>query len=129
MFELGLLHELVAGRHDPLQIGEVPQRICRHFSCGLPFVYLSTYTVKKILKKHGDVTFFDLLILPLLLKHGTYIADRNSCMAIGYQHPETNKDYLAAIKMAKGNLEFWLSTFHRVDAKQLAGVYRRGPRL
>jgi hypothetical protein len=126
MFELSLLHELAAGRHDPLQVGEVPQRVCRFLGCKLPFVYLSKYTFAKIMKKHSDVSFFDLLILPLALRNGRYVEDRPRSVAITYRYPDTGKEYLCAIKCTHDECELWLVTFHRIDKRKSESVRRRG---
>lgn len=126
MFELSLLHELAAGRHDPLEIGALPDRIKRYLGCRLPFVYLSKFTFDKIMRKHDHVTFFDLLVLPIILRDGTYIADRAGAVVIAHKHPETGKDYIAAVKVTTDQCELWLSTFHRIEPKIRDRVLRRG---
>ncbi len=126
MFELSLLHELAAGRHDPLQVGELPVRVLEHFGCRLPWVYLSKETFDKIMRKHGHVTFFDVLILPEMLRKGRYVADRRNAVAVCYRHPETDKDFAAAVKITADAFELYVTTVHRAERKQVERIMRRG---
>ncbi len=129
MFELSLLHELAAGRHDPLQVGELLPRVLTRLGCRLPWAYLSKETFDKIMRKHNHVTLFDLLILPDMMRRGRYVADRRNAVAVCYRHPETNKDFIAAAKVTADAYELYITTFHRAERKQVERLMRRGDEI
>lgn len=124
-FELSRLHELIAGRHDPLVVGPLPLVAVDYLKAKVPLVYLSRYSIQHILEEHPDVSLFDLLRAPIVLRDGLLIGDRN-CVVASYCVSEENIRYKAVVKCAGGGCDLWLTTFHRTAPRQTKSLLKRG---
>lgn len=129
-FELGQLHRLILGHDDPLQVAELEQEILKKIGWRLPFVYLSRKSCLHILRDHTDIMPIALLRLPLAVRKGELILekDRNRCLAACYNDPENRKGYIAVLKRAakSADYEIWVSSFYRLTRRKLAKLRREG---
>ncbi len=89
--------------------------------------YLSCKSLHHILTDHPDITMFDLLCLPEMIKRGLWIADRKKSACVIYKHSEGGLRYKSALKVVGDGYETYISTFHRVvDERQLKSIMKRG---
>jgi hypothetical protein len=98
--ELSQLHNLLASRRGNIHVEYLPDHVARHLGAPLGIAYLSSESLKHILKKHPDVTLIDMLCLPLMIRIGTWVEDRPKSACVIFDHPENGRRYKAAIKSA-----------------------------
>lgn len=91
-------------------------------------VYLSADSLNHIAEEHPDVTDFDLLHIPLAIKYGLIIRDTNASnhLMISYLPKGEGKRFKCVLKAAAEGTEIWVSTFHRIKARQTRAMLRRG---
>lgn len=127
--ELSQLHNLLANRQAAIQIEYLPAPVAKYLGCPLGIAYLSSISLHHILKEHPDVQLLDMLCLPMMVKHGQWVADRPGSACVLYRHPETGLGYKSALKATAGGYETYLSTFHRCEGKQRKSILKRGELL
>ncbi|MER9941459.1 hypothetical protein NKJ70_05840 [Mesorhizobium sp. M0092] len=91
--------------------------------------YLSCASLRHILADHPDVKMLDMLCLPHMIKHGRWIGDRAKEACVVYDHPETSTRYKSAIKAVGEGYETYLTTFHRLNDRQLKSILKRGKEI
>ncbi len=118
-------------------MGHLPQSVTTFISAALPYVYLSNYSLTHILEKHGDVSRFDLLCIPMMLSDGLWVGQKDrlgpdgkpNSACVSFVHPETAVRYAGSVKSAAGGFEVYLNTFHRTKPRQTRSTLKRGPIL
>ncbi len=74
MFTVDDLHRLRAG-HGPIVVAELPQIVADAMGFYVPLVYLSKESLGHINRRHPEVTDFDLITVPLVLRHGLILRE------------------------------------------------------
>ena len=113
---------------NPKLVGILPDAIVRALGWKCHNVYLSSKTLEHINKDHSDVSDFDLLHIPLALRFGLIVAEKSAPnrILISYQPRNEPRRYKCALKATSGATEIWVSTFHRMKARQTRAMLKRG---
>ena len=130
--ELSRLHSLRFGPPQAsVHVGDIPEVISASFGTAFRSVYLSRKYYEKIIKKHTDLTDFDFLQLPYILKHGLWIGERNApdyrlvCSPV----PDSDQRYKVIVRTLDKDSVLWISTFHKTRPRATRSFLKRGPIL
>ena len=125
--DLTQLEGLLEPPDKSVPVGYMPASPSAYLGCSLGIAYLSSTSLRHILKDHPDITLIDLLCLPMMVRDGLWVADRKPKNAVVvYDHPDTKKRYKVAIKVTADGFEPYVSTFHRFGDRQLEALLERG---
>lgn len=113
------------------QVGELSDDIIRAVGWHSPHVYLSKDSLEHIAKEHDDVTDYDLLHIPLVLRAGLIVWERKDprFLMASYFRGDVSRRYMCSIKGANNGYEIWVSTFHRMRPRQVRSMLKRGVKL
>jgi hypothetical protein len=125
-FELYQLHVLLATPLGAVNAGLVPFEVSEHFGCKQSFAYLSSDSLKHILKKHPETDLLDLLCMPDMVQSGLWIADRPNAACVIYKRPDTGLLYASGLKVAGEGYELYMGSFYRITERQIASKRGRG---
>lgn len=128
VLELSRLHNLLLGKSDPIQIGDLPSLVCDALKWRLPHVYLSRDTFKHVLRKHPDVTLVEFLHLPFAITKGLIVEQlkRPNSIAACYTNADDGNQYVVAMKSAEKTCEIWVCTYHRLAHRQARSLLKSG---
>jgi hypothetical protein len=120
--------ELGRGEIDCIEIGQLPQHVAKALGLKNPLVYLSRDSLGHIRQEHPDLTDVELLLASRAIATGLLIREKNKPYLLAcFQHPEdANRRYKANMKIAAGNADMWLTTFHRTHPRQTRALLQRG---
>lgn len=115
------LFDCESGYRNPIIVGELPNALRVHLKLRVPQVHLSSESLAHIKKRHPDVDNFDLCFLPLVIERGVIMQERAKPQVIvsAYQDTESHRQYAAIMKVANVRCEVWLTSFRRVNPRQL----------
>lgn len=113
--------------YDPVAVGEFPNLIRVTLGLPVPIVYLSNQSLEHIAKRHPDVTDFDLLLLPFVIRHGLILREnkRPNIILAAYQVPMSQRRFVAVMKITGGKTEVWLSSFYRTKPSQTKQLLKK----
>jgi hypothetical protein len=125
------LDDLRRKTRDPIVVGELPNIVCLVLQLKIPLVHFSHHSLDHIKRKHPDISDFDLLLLPFVIKHGLILRERRkrNVLLACYQPPMTYKRFVAVMKIATNGYEIWLDSFHRTAPAQTARLMRKAEKL
>lgn len=120
--------DLLAGERDPVTVCELPFFVAELLGLRNPNVYLSAYSLHHILDDHPEVTQYDLLRLPFVVRRGLLVRERekSNILIANYQDDESSRRWCAALKMARPDKEIYVQTFHRAHQRQTRAHLKRG---
>lgn len=124
--ELSQLYSLLLTTDGTIQFEHLPPRVADHLGSSLRIVYLSSRSFRHILEAHKGISEFDVLLLPLMIRDGLWIADHPHKACVFYRHPETDKLYKGAVKVVGSGYEVYVCSFYRCNERQIATARRRG---
>jgi hypothetical protein len=113
--------------HNPIEVGELPNLIRLALRLRVPLVQLSTESLAHINARHPDISDFDLLLLPFVIRHGMILRERkktNIILAV-YQEPMSHRRFVAAMKIADASCQVWLDSFYRIKPGQTRKLMRK----
>jgi len=112
----------------PITIGELPTSVARAMRLYVPVVYLSKASLDHINLRHPDITDYDLISAPFVLKHGLFLREtrRPNLYLCSYVGPHVeHKRYGAALKVSEPDREVYMTSFHRVSDRQTKAWLKR----
>lgn len=127
--ELSRLHSLRCGPYlTSVPVGDIPEIVANSLATDFRSVNLSRESYEKIVRRHSDLSDFDFLNLPFILRHGLWIAERNEpqCRVALSPVPGSEQRYKAVIKRATRGPELWLTAFHRTKPRATRAIMKRG---
>jgi hypothetical protein len=124
--ELSQVYNLLRNRDGTIHFEHLPVPVAEHLGSTLRIVYLSNRSLRHIFENHKDVTEFDILILPMMIRDGFWIGDKPKQACVFYKHPEHEKLYKAAVKVTLDGLEAYVSSFYRCSPKKITSALKRG---
>lgn len=127
--ELSQLYELLAREDKKILVGHLPEAARNYMACKHDMIHLSGVSLKHILERHPDVDLFEMQILPVALRLGLWIADRETNSCVSYWHKETGRFYKVSLKSAMKGTEVYVTTFHKTDQRKTRSLRNRGPVL
>lgn len=103
----------------------------RQLGWRLPYVYLSTESLRHIFIEHPDITQFDVLHMPLALKVGLLVHQRQRplCVVASYQPKDDRRRFLMPMKLAHNRCEIWVTSYHSAAKNQTGALLRSGQKL
>ncbi len=112
---------------NPIPVAELPHIIRMTLHIKVPLVHLSNESLAHIAKKHPDITDFELLLLPFVIRHGLILREKKKRHIIiaSYQEPMSHRRYVAVMKIASRSCEVWLDSFHKTKPRQTASLLKR----
>jgi hypothetical protein len=112
---------------DPIPVGELPSIIRTALQIRSPIVHLSLESLMHIGKRHPDISDYELLLLPFVIRHGLIMREKKKPKVIlaSYQDSISSRRYLAAMKVTSQQCEVWLDSFYRTKPRQTASFLRR----
>lgn len=127
IFTLEDLAALRGGERDPIPVGELPFVVAELLKLRVPIVHLSGQSLRHINNRHADISDFDMLLLPLVVRQGLILRERkkrNVILAV-YRDETTTRTYVAAMKYTQRACEVWLDSFYRLKPKEIGRVRRK----
>ena len=120
MLELSEIAALREGRRDPILVGEFPLVVQDALKLKVNSVYISLASLKHIERRHTDVTDFDLLLLPVVLRNGLYLQEKTKRNIIisSYHDSISGRRFVAVSKIAANKFEIYVSSFYRTKPRQ-----------
>lgn len=127
IFTIEDIARLRAGWGGPITVGELPVDVARAMGLLVPLVYLSRESLEHIKRRHPDVTDYDLIAAPFVLKHGLILREvrRRNVYLASYVGTYCPKRMGLAMKVANPDREVYLETFHRVHYRQTRAWLKR----
>jgi hypothetical protein len=128
IFTVEDIAKLRSGWGGPRPVGELPLHVAGSMGLLVPVVYLSKESLDHINLRHPDVTDFQLILTPFVLRYGLVLRETRRpnvylCSYVG-SHAE-NRRYGLALKVAEPDREAYLTTFHRVHKRQTNAWLKR----
>ena len=118
------------GEIDCIEVGQIPHEIAQRCGIKNPIVYLSRASLDHIREGHPSITDFELLLISEALRVASIVKDVSKpYFFLCLRHPETDEFFKLALKIAKGDADTWVRTFHRIKKRQVASIARRGTLL
>lgn len=121
------------GWRGPITVGELTAQVAAHIRVVTPHVYLSQESLAHINKFHSDVSDYDLLIAPFVIKHGLIIREvrktkypNQEAYLATYHGPLTPIRMGLTIKIAKPDREVYMTSFHPLHERQTKSWLARG---
>lgn len=113
---------------DPVVVGDLPYEVCELLQLGTTAVYLSLVSLLHIRDEHPDMDDITLLRLPFALRNGLIVQEtkKSNHLLCCYQPSETEKRFIAALKIAKPAREVYVSSFYRGRERQTRSILKRG---
>lgn len=130
--ELSRLHSLRCGPYlTSVHVGDIPEIISASFGTGFRSVHLSRKYYEKIVGKHKDLTDYDFLQLPYILKHGLWIGESKEpdCRLVCSPIPDSDQRYKVIVRKLSEDSVLWVSTFHKTRPRATRSFLKRGPIL
>ena len=126
---LGLedLYDLAAGNKHIIWMGEVPFEVAQKLNLTHQHVYMNRRSLRHIFDEHPDVIPWEILKVPLDLKYGLWLQERENpnVFIVSREDPEQNKRYMVVLKSYEKGSEMWVSSYHRVHEKQTRSHLRK----
>ncbi len=93
----------------------------------VPLVYLSKESLAHINRRHPDITDYDLIVVPFVLKHGLILREvrRKNVYLASHVGTYCPKRMGITMKVAQPDREVYLETFHRVSYRQTRAWLKR----
>lgn len=126
-FTLEDLHGLRAGRFSERQVGELPNQDLSILGWRSPLVFLSRESLQHINDSHPDITDFDLLLLPDMIRSGLLIQEVAKPAYISACYQFDTKRFCAVMKVAtRSRFDIWLVSMRRMKPRQTRAILKRG---
>jgi hypothetical protein len=105
------IEALLGLERDPVWVGELPYEVANRLGIKNPSVYLSIERIWHIFERHPDITKFDLLHLPFVIRNGFLLREKEkqNCLIANYQIPDDRRRVIAPLKIANQECEIWVS--------------------
>lgn len=121
----------ITGVYREIPIGRIPAETRWYFGCDTSAVYLTEFTAKKILQKHGKkVQLSELQSIPTALEKGLWVSDTKRgntvCCSVWFNDAERDLRFIAGVKTTKANHRLLLTTFHPGQPKQVRNILKKG---
>jgi hypothetical protein len=125
---LGDVNALLARERGPIWAGELAISAAEALGLATPNVYLSLDSLRHIFEEHSDVSKYELLRLPFVIRNGLLIQERAKPQIViaCYQIPNSPQRVAAVLKATNQNAEMWVQTYHRTHRRQTRAQIRRG---
>ena len=110
-----------ASWRGPIVVGELPNLVRVKLKLRVPLVHLSRDSLEHIGRRHPEIDDFELPIVSLIVERGMILQEKekpNFLLAVGKDR-DSHRKYVAVMKMTAGNLEVWLTSFHRTTDRQI----------
>lgn len=122
------LNDLKSGRHENIWVGEFPYDVARFLNLKNHNVYLSRISLKHIFEDHPDVKLTNILILPMAIKQGLLVREtkKPNMIMVSYLDTIERRRWIAAVKIAEGGNDNWVSSFYRSRQRQTKSICSRG---
>jgi hypothetical protein len=115
---------------DCIEVGQIPYSIAQRLGLKSTVVFLSSASLAKIKNDHPDITDLELLLISEAIRGDLMVKERvKPYIGICYQHPEEAVRYKLTLKIADGNADTWVRTFHHTQPRQTKSILKRGPVL
>lgn len=123
------LVELLAARRPEVEVGSMPFEVRKHFGCSRDTVFLTTDSIRHIVKKHGDhVALKELLLLPQVLAKGLWLADHRPTYSVITCELDGVR-YKSVVKVTRDRKRSYATTFHRTARRQTKALIKKGKPL
>ena len=128
MIDIVTLRNLEAGTTDHILVGQVPLLCSRLLGWTTNLVHLSRYSLDHIRKRHPDLSLEELLWLPQALSNGLIFRDKKDSRIVNvcFQPQDCLTRYRVVLKYVPSAAETYVSTMHRMRARQTRTMLRRG---
>ena len=122
------LQELNVGFRNPIRVGEIRFDTATKLDLRNHGAYLSKPSLDHIFDRHKDVTYFDLLCLPMAITNGLIVQEnaKKHVILCSYQNLATGLRYIASMKVISDRTEVWVTSFYRSDKGQTKALLKRG---
>jgi len=119
---------LLEHNEGPVWVGEVPYDIATRLGLKNHNVYLVRDSLIHILDGHPDINANTLMHLPLAIKNGLWVQERNDprYVIVSYISPEIINRHTVVMKITANRSEIWLTSFYRARARQTMSLLKRG---
>lgn len=120
IFTVEDIYRLRAGWSDPITVGELPIKVAKEMGLLVPLVYLSKASLAHINYKHPDVTDYDLILVPFVVKFGLILREtrKPNVYLATYSGPHCPRRVGLAMKVAQPDREVYLESFYRLNKRQ-----------
>lgn len=90
-------------------------------------VWLSDASCSKQRQRHGELTFNEYGFIPIVIRYGMAIQDRDGSLNFLYEDTEIfGETYQAHVKITGYKHELYLDSFHRIGRRDIRRLQRRG---
>ena len=126
-FTLEDLRGLREGIFSERQVGELPYRDLAALGWRSPLVFLSRSSLAHINQSHPDISDFDLLLLPTLIKSGLLVQENAKPAYISACYQADGKRFCAVMKVSvRTRFDIWLVSMRRMRPRQTRAILKRG---
>jgi len=121
--------ELAAGRRPELEVGTIPYEVRKYLGCSRDTVFLSSDSMKHIVKKHGDhIGLESIKLIPKILFSGFWLTDDRSNHAIAcFKFSEIRLK--AVVKVTEDRRRAYLITLYKTSRRQEKALLRKTMRI
>ena len=121
IFTVEDIGRLRSGSRGPITVGELPREVSRAMGLLVPLVYLSRESLAHINLRHPDITDFDLIAAPSVLKHGLILREirRDNTYLASHVGIYCPKRMGLSMKVAEPDREAYMTSYHRVHNGRL----------